>query len=147
VRRDRNLSAGHLAAQTLGLVFIAGVVIVAPRLAEGYGALQWVRFHSRLVGASHGADHARRAGHSAARVVDLAAPLPWAREASGLALEAAQSLGARNTASAAAVYLEVRGALDRAQSSPVRGHGMEDVAARARKLDDEARTRASGATP
>ena len=147
MRGDRSSSVGRLAAQTLGLIFVAGAVIVAPRLTEGYGALQWVRFHSRLVGAFHGADHARRAGHSAARVVDLVAPLPWAREASGLALEAAQSLGARNAASAAAVYLEVRGALDRAQSSSVRGYGIEDVAARARRLDDEGRQKASEAAP
>jgi hypothetical protein len=147
VRRTRSFSFGLLAAQTLGLILIAAVALVAPRIAEGYGALQWVRFHARLAGAAHGADHARRAGHAAARVVDLAAPLPWAREATSLALDATLSLGAKNAPSAAAVYLEVRSALDRAQSSPVRGHGMEDVAARARKLDDEARTRATGAAP
>jgi hypothetical protein len=147
VRRARSFSFGRLAAQTLGLLLIAAAATLAPRLAEGYGSLQWVRFHARLTGAPHGADHARRAAHAAARAVDLTAPLPWAREAAGLALDAALSLGAKNAASAAAVYLETRSALDRAASSSVRGLGLEDVTARARKLDDEARTKASAAAP
>ncbi len=145
--RTRSFPFGRLTAQILALALIAAAVLAGPRLAEGYGDLQWVRFHVRLMSAPRGADHARRAGHAAARVVDLVAPLPWAREAAGLALDAAQSLSAKNAVSAAAVYAEVRGALDRASSSPVRGFGIEDVVARARTLDDGARVKAAGTVP
>lgn len=137
--RGRTFSYGRLAAPLLALGLIAGVAVVAPRLAEGYGALQWTRLHARQATGPHGADHARRAGHAAARAVDLAAPLPWAAEAAGLALQAGQALGPKNAVSAAAVYADVAGALDRARSSPVRGFGLQPVAVLAHTLDADAR--------
>jgi hypothetical protein len=139
VGRGRASSIGRPAAQILGLGLIAATCFAGPRLMEGYGALEWTRFYAREATAPHGADHARRAAHAAARVVDLAAPLPWAPEAARLALEAGQALGPKNAASAAAVYGEVRGALDRAALSPVRRFGLGPVTAEARLLDDGAR--------
>lgn len=137
--RGRASSFGRRVAEILGLVLIAAMALVGPRLMEGYGALEWTRFHARQADAAHGADHARRAAHAAARVVDLTAPLPWAPEAAGLALEAGQVLGPKNAPSASAVYGEVRGALDRASLSPVRRLGLEAVTGEARLLDDAAR--------
>jgi hypothetical protein len=139
VGRSRTSSFGRWAAQILGLAVIAATCVVGPRLMEGYGALEWTRFHARQAGAPHGADHARRAAHAAARAVDLTAPLPWAPEAARLALEAGQVLGPKNAPSASAVYGEVRGALDRASASPIRRFGLEGVSAEARLLDDAAR--------
>lgn len=144
--RGRTFSYGRLMAQVLTLGLVAAAAALAPRLADGYGALQWTRFHARQATGSHAADHARRAGHAAARVVDLTAPLPWASEAAGLALRAGQALGPKNGPSAAAVYAEVAGVIDRAASSPVRGLGLEAVAALAHTLDAEAR-RPPEATP
>ena len=126
-------------AQLFGLVLIAVAALVGPRLIEGYGALEWTRFHARQATSPHGADHARRAARAAARALDLTAPLPWAAEAAHLALQAGQALGPKNATSASAVYSEVRGALDRAASSPVRRFGLDDVAAQAKALDDDAR--------
>lgn len=137
--RSRTSSFGRWAARILGVAAIAATCIAGPRLMEGYGALEWTRFHARQASALHGADHARRAAHAAARAVDLTAPLPWAPEAARLALEAGQVLAPKNAPSASAVYGEVRSALDRAALSPVRRFGLEGVAAEARLLDDAAR--------
>jgi len=139
VARGRSSSVGRYALQATGVVAIAAAAFTGPRLMEGYGALEWTRFHAQRATAPHGADHARRAAHAAARAVDLTAPLPWASEAARLALGAGESLGPKNAASASAVYGEVRGALDRVSASSLRGHGLADVTNRARALDDAAR--------
>ena len=138
--RASSFARRRRALPILGLVLIAVAALVGPRLIEGYGALEWTRFHARQATSPHGADHARRAARAAARALDLAAPLPWAAEAARLALQAGQALGPKNATSAAAVYSEVRGALDRAASSPVRRFGLEDASAQAKALDDGARS-------
>ena len=120
--------SGRLAVEAAWLAALLAAAWLTPRLVEAYGALQWTRFHASRVAGPRPGDHARRAAHAAARVIDLAAPLPWAREAAGLALDASRQLEAPNKPSAVAAYEEVRGALDRAGASPIRRIGLGDLA-------------------
>jgi hypothetical protein len=77
--------------------------------------------------------------------VDLTAPFPWAAEAARLALDSGRAIQASNPAAAATLFAGVRGALDRATASPLRGFGLRKAADEARSLDDAARsTRTDG---
>jgi hypothetical protein len=116
--------------------------LLAPRLVDGYGALQWARFHAARATGTRPGEHVRKAGRAAARVIDRVAPLPWAREAARLALDAAGSLEAPNRPSAVAAYGEVRTALDEASASRIRGLGLGAITEEARARDDEARAAA-----
>lgn len=122
--------------------------LLGPRLIDAYTELQWVRYH-----ASHGAvareppAHLRGAARHAARAVELMAPLPWAGEAAGLALDLGRRLEGRQDAAALSLYVEVRGALERVRASRWRGLGLAGVAAEAERLERALRARAGTATP
>jgi hypothetical protein len=132
-----------LALATVWAVLLAVAAVGVPRLVDAWRALEWTRFHCARVAGPRPGEQARRAGRAAARVVDLAAPLPWAREAARLALDAAGRLEGPNRPSALAAYEEVEAALDRARSSVVRGLGLGALAEEARAKADEARGEAS----
>jgi hypothetical protein len=136
----RSLRSSLVLAAAFGLLLLIAVVV--PRAMDGYSALQWTRFHAARVGSGSrtAADHARRAGESAARAVDLTAPFPWAAEAARLALDSGRAIQASNPAVAATLFAGVRAALDRATASPLRGFGMWKAADEARSLDDAARS-------
>jgi hypothetical protein len=108
----------------------------APRLASGYGALQWTRFHAARAREPRGAEHVRGAGRAAARTIDLLAPLPSAAEAARLALEAGREARESNPATSAALFEDVRDALDRVTAGRIRGLGLGALAREARSLDD-----------
>jgi hypothetical protein len=140
----RSLRRGLVLTVGIGLLLVVAVVV--PRAIDGYSALQWTRFHAARVGAGVGAgsraagDHARRAGEAAARAVNLTAPFPWAGEAARLALDSGRAIQPSNPAVAAALFADVRGALDRATASPLRGLGLWKMAEEARSLDEAARS-------
>lgn len=137
-------------AAVLGVAWGATLLVVslaAPRLVAGYGGLQTTRFHAGRVSGPHPGEHARKAAHAAARVVDQVAPLPWARAAARLALDAAATLEARNRPSAIAAYGELGAALDRATSSSVRGIGLDALADEVRARREETRAATPGAHP
>jgi hypothetical protein len=123
------------------LILLASLV-VAPRLMEGYGALLWTRFHAARASGPHPGEHARKAGRAAARTIDLVAPLPWAREAAHLAMDAAGGLESQNRPSAISAYDDVRAALERATSSRFRGFGLGATAEEAGRKDEDARAAA-----
>jgi hypothetical protein len=139
VGRRANRS-GRLAFEAAWLGALLVAAWLTPRLVDGYRALQWTRFHAARVGGPRPGEHARKAAHAAARAIDLTAPLPWAREAARLVLDASNGLEEPNRPSAEAACDEVRGALDRASASRFRRVGLGALAEEARARGDEART-------
>ena len=93
-------------------------------MVEGYLALQWTRhLVERNAQAPRVAD-ARPVGRWAARAVDLLAPHPSAWEAARLALDYGRKLQPKDAAAARALLASVREALERAEASPLRRHGL-----------------------
>lgn len=137
--RGRRPARRNTFSAILGLAVLAVAAALGPRLMEGYGALQWTRFHAARVDSPRATDHARRAGRAAARTVGLTAPLPWAAQAARTALDAGRSLESSNGPAASSLYAEVRSALDHVSASPVRGFGLSAITAEARSLDEAAR--------
>lgn len=106
------------------LVVLCAGLASAPRLVQGYLALQWTRhLVARNQAAPRIAD-ARPTGRWAARAVDGLCPLPQAREAARLALDLARRLRPKDAAAARALVTPVREALERAESSWVGGYGL-----------------------
>ena len=106
------------------LIVVCPVLAFAPRVVEGYLALQWTRhLVARNAAAPRIAD-ARLVGRWASRAVDGLAPLPQAWEAARLALDFARRLRLKDAAAARALVTPVREALERAEGSLVRGHGL-----------------------
>jgi hypothetical protein len=119
-----------------GLIVLCAGLAFAPRLVDGYLALQWTRhLVARNAIAPHVQD-ARSAGRWAARTVDDLAPLPQAWEAARLALELAQKLQPRDAAAARALVTPVREALERVESSTVRGFGVGTLREEASRVEN-----------
>jgi hypothetical protein len=109
------------------LLSIGAGLALAPRLVDGYLALQWTRHLTvRNVEAPRLAD-ARPAGRWAARAVDGLAPLPQAWEAARLALEYSKKMRLRDASAARAILSPVREALERAEASRFRGFGLGEL--------------------
>ncbi len=106
------------------LIALCAVLAFAPRLIEGYLALQWTRHLVARNAVAPLVLDARPAGRWAARAVDALAPLPQAWEAARLALEFARRLRPKDAAAARALVTPVREALERAEGSVVRGYGL-----------------------
>jgi hypothetical protein len=121
--------------------------LLGPRLMDGYAALQWVRYHAARGAAAEDAPaHLRGAARHASHALERIAPLPWASEAAGLALDLGRRLeGRRHDQAALALYTEVRGALGRSRASAWRGLGLAGLAAEAERLERAARARTGGA--
>jgi hypothetical protein len=125
------------------LLVIVGGVGLGPRLMDGWAALQWTRYYAALgaAGAQHPGDVGNRAGRAAARVIDATAPLPTAQEAARLALDLGRNLEPAHAGMAAVLYAHVRGALDRATASRVRGLGLAALADEARQRESALQNR------
>ena len=104
-----------------------------------------MRYHaSRGASAERPPEHLRGAARHAARALDRLAPLPWAAQAAELALDLGRRLEEREPAAALTLYTEVRAALERARASRWRGMGLEELAAEARRLEQQRRERGAG---
>lgn len=115
---------------------------------DGYTALQWVRYHAaRGATAPDPPAHLRGAARHAAGALERIAPLPWAGEAAGLALDLGRRLEGEHDAAVLSLYTEVRGALGRSRASRWRGLGLAGLAAEAARLEQAARARSRDATP
>jgi hypothetical protein len=122
--------------------------LLGPRLVDAYAELQWVRYHaSRGAAAREPQTHLRAAARHAARALDLMAPLPWAGEAAGLALDLGRRLEGRQDPAVRTLYAEVCGALERARASRWRGVGLAGVTAEAERLEQALRQRAETEGP
>jgi hypothetical protein len=147
-RRQSSALRRLRSAWLLPLVITLICVVLVPRLVDGYASLQWTRYHApRGAAGRRGLEHARQAVRSATRTLDLTAPLPWAREASELGLQASRRVESDgDRAAALELYAELRASLDQARSSPLRGLGLGGVAGEARSLEAAAATAQPGAT-
>jgi len=119
------------------ILVIAGGLGLGPRLMDGWAALQWTRYYAALgaAGAQHPGDVGNRAGRAAARAIEATAPLPTAQEAARLALDLGRNLEPAHPGMAAVLYGHLRGALDRATASRVRGLGLQALADEARQRE------------
>jgi hypothetical protein len=123
-------------------------VWAGPRLIDGYSARQWARHH-----AAHGAsavrpeEDLRGAVRAAQRALERAAPLPWAAQAVGSALELTQRLEPKHPKAALAAYADLAGALALTRASRWRGLGLGSLAEHAAGLERAARARSQGARP
>jgi hypothetical protein len=121
------------------LLFGILLTLLLPRFMDAQAALLWTEYRaSRGAMPPHVAENARQAGRSAARAIDLAAPFPIASDAARLALDLGRSIEPSNPRAAFGLYSEVRGALDRAVASRIRGMGLESVAREAEELQNRA---------
>jgi hypothetical protein len=105
-------------------------------LVDGYTAYQWTCYHAAQPAT---AAQVRKTARWAARVVERLAPLPLASDAAKLALQSARTIEPRNREAAVAAYAQVRGVLDAAAASKVRGLGLGSLAAEAARLEAAAR--------
>ncbi|MCM2254606.1 MAG: hypothetical protein NDJ94_02940 [Vicinamibacteria bacterium] len=129
------------------LLLCAVLAAGGPTAAEAWTTMAWVRWHgARGADGVANLEAARRVGRDAARGVALLAPLPWAAQAAGAAIDVAGPLVAERPALAAALLADLRSGLDPVAASSWRGYGLAAFAARAAVLEDEARqaARATG---
>lgn len=118
----------------LGLFLALGV----PRLIDGYSAVQWTR-HAAAQEPDPLGQRSRSLGRHAARTIEATAPLPWAREATRLALAFAERQQVTNRPASVALYEQVAQALERATETPGRGLGLGTYAEEARRRAQAAR--------
>jgi hypothetical protein len=122
------------------LLLCAVVAAAGPMAAEAWTTMAWVRWHgARGADGVANLEAARRVGRDAARGVALLAPLPWAAQAAGAAIDVAGPLVAARPELAAALLAELRRELDPVAASSWRGFGLAAFAARAAVLEAEAR--------
>ena len=134
VTRRRTFSPAALTAILLLGLVCAGLAL-APRVVDGYLALQWTR---HLVGRSANAPRvgdARITGRWAARAVDGLAPLPQAWEASRLVLDFSRRVALKDAAAARAALTPAREALSRMEASRWRGLGLGDLRERLERAE------------
>jgi hypothetical protein len=127
--RPRSLVVASLVVLCAGLAW-------APRLVDGYLALQWTRHLAARSAGTPRVQDARPQGRWAARTVDDLAPLPQAWEAARLALEVARRLRLKDAAAARALVTPVREALERAERSAVRGYGLGTLREEATEVEN-----------
>ncbi len=121
---------------SLALLGALGLALLAPRLADGYTALQWTRHYAQGLGRESPHERLRQCGRQAARAIDRLAPLPQAARAARLALDLARELRAERSVEARALRVVVHEALARQRASAWRGMGLAALGDEAR---DEAR--------
>lgn len=115
--RARALAVAILVVLCIGLA-------AAPRIIQGYLALQWTRYLVARNETTPRALEARTTGRWAARAVDGLRPLPQAWEAARLALAFARRLRPKDAAATRALVTPVREALERAESSWLGAYGV-----------------------
>ena len=130
------------------MALILGGLWAGPRLIDGYSARQWALHHA-VQGASapRPEDGLRGAVRAAQLALERAAPLPWAGEAVGSALDLAQRLEPKHPKAALAAYADLAGALARSRASRWRGLGLGSLAERAAALESAARARSQRPQP
>jgi hypothetical protein len=121
---------------------LAAALAAGPRVVEGYRSLQWARHHLVEAGRfQRPSEHARQAGHFAARTLEAFAPLPVGTAITRDALDLAARLQPKDPTAARTVYTEVRGALERLRASRVRGFGLGALAEDVRRREAELQAR------
>lgn len=124
----------------VALLLCAGLATAGPTVADARTTMAWVRWHgARGADGVTSLEAARRVGRDAGRGVALLAPLPWAAEAAGAAIDVAGPLVTDRPELASALLGELRGGLEPVAASSWRGYGLAAFAARAAVLQDEAR--------
>ena len=122
------------------VLLAAAVAFLGPRAVRGYSALQWTRYHARQPPDAFGPS-ARGAARWAVVVIRELAPLPWAAEASRLALDVGAKHEIANPSASLALYEQVRRALDVAVDSRWRGLGLESLREEATRRERDLRAR------
>src|SRR5215510_10333284 len=97
---------------SLVVLALTGAVLIGPRIIDGHAALEGTRHYAGRGDAARQADSARQAARWAARALERSAPLPYGKEATRLAIEAARNLEPTDPAGALQASTAVRSAID-----------------------------------
>lgn len=135
-KRRASLPARASVVSSLAVLAALALALLAPRLADGYAALQWTQHYAQGLGRESPQERLRQCGRQAARAIDRLAPLPQAARAARLGLDLARRLRAERSVEARALCVVVHEALERQRASAWRGWGLAALADEAR---DEAR--------
>ena len=128
-------------ATALGFILLPALAFVVFRGLEAHAAVLWTEYYVLRGPERRGTEEALKAGRSAARAIDLGAPLPDAATAAALSLDLARAFEPQNPEAALALVSGVRAALDQARSSRFRGWGLEAFDDDARVLEERLQPR------